>query len=355
MLRDMGAKSHWGALVACALVALCVCGSGSAGSAARFSPVSFTAIGEHDYWLLGRVTCRARRCFSILRTTDGGRGFARLPAPALPAEGTAPTLRFADRLDGYAFVPGVGGVLYVTHDGARTWRRVALGSVLAFATGGGNVYAVTASCSPQRCTRYRFERSPVATDAWTARALPFTPDGTVMDAAAHGSRVWLLGTRAGDVSSGSDVLARSRDGGRSFVTGRGPCVAGLGGELSPTSARVVWALCPTGLEAEARRSTDGGLTFRHVKTPPLANAAVLAPASRDTAVLARNGGPSRLLRTTDGGAEWRAASTPGPVVSVAWIGFTDARVGAALVQTKPDLQVLWRTGDGGARWSRVRL
>jgi photosystem II stability/assembly factor-like uncharacterized protein len=113
--------------------------------------------------------------------------------------------------------------------------------------------------------------------------------------------------------------------------------------------------------ARAARSTDGGITFRPVTAPPLVNSAALAPASRDTAVLARNGARSRLLRTTDGGASWTAASTPGPVVFVAWMGFTDARVGAALVQTpydgstKTEIQVLWRTSDGGARWSAVRL
>ncbi len=96
-------------------------------------------------------------------------------------------------------------------------------------------------------------------------------------------------------------------------------------------------------------------------TPQLVNSAVLAPASRDTAVLARNGARSRLLRTIDGGATWRAESTPGPAVFVAWVGFTDARVGAALVQTrydasmKTEIQVLWRTRDGGAHWSTVRL
>jgi photosystem II stability/assembly factor-like uncharacterized protein len=325
-----------GVLGACAVVATA--------APTRFNPVSFTAVSAHRYWVLGRV-CHARRCFSIRRTTDGGRSFSRLPAPPLPAEGTTPTLRFADRLDGFAFVPEAGGALYATHDGGRTWH-VALQGVLAFATGGGNAYALT---------RYRFERSPVAANAWSVRTLPFTSDGTVLGLAAHDSHVWLLGTRAGDASSGSDVLARSRDGGRSFVTGRGPCVAGLGGELSPVSASVVWALCPTGLLAAAWRSTDGGRTFRPVRTPPLSNGAVLAPASRDTAVLARNGGRSRLLRTTDGGATWRAASTPGPVVFAAWIGFTDARVGAALVQTTPETEALWRTGDGGARWSTLRV
>jgi photosystem II stability/assembly factor-like uncharacterized protein len=331
------AQWRLGVLGACAVVATA--------APTGFSPVSFTAVSAHEYWVLGRVPCHGRRCFSIRRTTDGGRSFASLPAPPLPDGGTVPALRFADRRDGFAFVPGAGGVLDATHAGGRTWH-VALRDVLAFATGGGTAYAVT---------RRRFERSPVAEDAWTRRKLPFTPDGTVVSLAVRGSRVWLLGTRAGDVSSGNDVLARSRDGGRRFVTGRGPCVAGLGGELDPISASVVWALCPTGLEAAVWRSTDSGRTFRHVPTPPLANAAVLAPASRDTAVLARNGAGPRLLRTTDGGATWKAASTPGPVVYIPWIGFTNARVGAALMQTTPRAWALWRTKDGGAHWSRVRL
>jgi hypothetical protein len=46
---------------------------------------------------------------------------------------------------------------------------------------------------------------------------------------------------------------------------------------------------------------------------------------------------------------------------IPWIGFTDADVGAALVQTgwdapaKIEMQALWRTTDGGADWSRVRF
>jgi photosystem II stability/assembly factor-like uncharacterized protein len=324
--------------------------------------VSFTAVSDSDYWVLGSVPCRSGRCSSILRTTDGGSSFASIPAPPLPAVGAVATatLRFADRLDGFAFVTGVGGVFYATHDGGATWRRLALGTVLAFASGGGNVYAVTARCSLPRCTGYRFERSPVSADAWRATAMPFAASGSVLDLAAHGSRVWLLGTAVGQEQR-SDELARSSDGGRTFVTGPGPCVPGLGGELAPTSARVVWAVCPTGMLAGAWRSTDGGVTFKHVNTPPLVNSAALASASGTTAVLARNGARSRLLRTTDGGAHWTAARVPGLARFVPWIGFTDADVGAALVQTgydgsaKIELQALWRTTDRGASWSRVRF
>ena len=65
-------------------------------------------------------------------------------------------------------------------------------------------------------------------------------------------------------------------------------------------------------------------------------------------------------RTADGGATWKVARTPGPAVDVDWIGFTDARVGAALVtpfdlSRKPESQSLWRTSDGGANWSALRL
>jgi hypothetical protein len=332
---------------------------------AGFNPTSFTAVSASDYWVLGNVPCRVGRCSSILRTTDGGRHFVSIPAPPLGRAGTTATLRFADRLDGFAFTPGLGGAgsrFYASHDGGSSWHRLALGNVLAFATGGGNAYLVTARCSLDACRRYRLERSPVGRDAWTGRAPPFALAGSSVDLAAHGSNVWLLGTPpSGQNGSGSDVLARSSDGGRTFITGRGPCVPGRGGELTPSSATVVWAACPGGLLAAAWRSTDRGVRFTRVRTPPLANSAALAPASSDTVVVAPNGAGSRLFRTTDAGAAWTRPSTPPAGFFWPWIGFTDPSHGAALVQTRYDraakleVQRLWRTTDGGASWSNVRF
>lgn len=320
---------------------------------AGFDPVSFTAIGERDYWVLGTYPCGRSSCFTILRTTDGGRSFTRVHAPALPGSGLVPTLRFADRLDGFAFVQGVGGVLYATHDGGATWRRLPVGTLIGFGTGAGNVYLVTGRCGLQGCTRYAFERAPVSGGSWVSHALPFTPDGPLVDLAAHGTDVWLLGTPAGG-NPRSDTIARSSDGGRSFTTRAGPCVPGLGGDLEPASSSVVWAVCPTGMMAGAWRSTDGGVSFSPLKTPGLVNAARLAPASATTAVLAGNGVIRPLLRTTDGGATWTAAATPAKATYMPFAGFTDASVGVAIVQTgNARIRKLWRTTDGGATWRPV--
>jgi hypothetical protein len=291
-----------------------------------------------------------------VHTTDGGKSFISTVAPPLPEHGTTPMLRFADRRDGVAYVPQARGVLYVTHDGGAHWQRLALGDVLAFTTAAGNAYAVTARCSLQACTHYRFERAPAATDRWTAMPLRFRPDGSLFGLAARGSRVWLLGTRAAKGPMAHDELSRSSDGGRTFVTGQGPCIPGLGGDLRPASATVVWAVCPTGLLAAAWRSTDGALTFRRLNTPPLANAASLAPASARVAVLFANAAGARLMRTSDGGRTWRPARTPQPPTDIQSLSFTSATVGLALVQAGgSQTNALWRTTDGGADWSQVPL
>ncbi len=325
-------------------------GVGRSSVPAGFEPVSFTAVAERDFWLLGTVPCHHGRCTAIVRTTDGGRSFAAISAPALPKTGTTPELRFADRLDGFVFVPW-RGLFYATHDGGASWQRLVLGRVLGFATGAGNVDVVTSN---------RLEHSRVSANAWHTRPLPFSSDGSALDLAAHGASLWLLGTRPSNGRSANDALARSSDAGRTFITGAGPCVPGLGGELAPTSAQVVWAVCPTGMLAGATRSTNGGISFARLRTPPLVNSAQVAPASESTAVLARGVG-GRLLRTTDGGKTWNAPKTPGGAKDIVWLGFTDARVGAALAQTgydasaKTEVTALWRTTDGGATWSKVRV
>ena len=369
---DAGRNRHAArALVAGAALAIAVSGCGTsprpAPAAARpqptvpvgFEPEAVAIRGEHRYWLLGTAPCRPARCSFILRTADGGRTFAKAPAPKLPSTTAVPRLQFADGRNGFAYVLGPGGAFFATHDGGATWHRLALGDVLALAAAGESTYAVTAHCSLNGCTGFRLRHSHLSSDSWSTTPLPFTPDGTVVDLAARGSSVWLLGTPANNHAE-YDTLARSTDDGRTFATASGPCYAGLGGRLAPVSA-ATWAVCPSGNLGIALRSSDDGATWQRLATPTLVNSAQLAAASADTAVVFGNGAGSRLFRTTDSGAGWHPARTPHPAAAVSWLGFGDARTGYALVQTgwdapaKTERQKLWRTTDGGARWLAVSL
>jgi photosystem II stability/assembly factor-like uncharacterized protein len=342
-------------LLSAVAVGACV-GTGYAGRQlpARFVVVSLSALDNRDLVLLGTVPCSGGRCYVIERTADGGRNFTRIAAPrGLPIQGTNPTLRFADARDGFVWVPFGWGSFWSTHDGGATWRRLRSPDVVAFTTAGGTAYAVTARCTTQACSGYQFARGPASATHWRESPLPFVPDGSVIDLAARGSDIWLLGTPSEKRFPQHDVLARSTDGGRTFVTGDGPCVPGLGGDLAPSSARVVWAVCPTGTLAGASRSTDGGITFKPLRTPPLVNSARLAPASDETAVLAANGAGRPLYRTNDGGATWRPRQLMGKEDVWYDVVFTDSRTGDALVQVGARPRAIWRTTDGGSSWSRM--
>ena len=74
-----------------------------------FDPVSFTAISPDDFWLLSAAPYSNPVCATIVRSTDGGRHFAEIPAPPVVVSSgddsskAIDTLRFATSLDGFAF------------------------------------------------------------------------------------------------------------------------------------------------------------------------------------------------------------------------------------------------------------
>ena len=274
---------------------------------AGFSPVSFTAVSESSYWVLGSAPCPSGTCPALVRTVDGGAHFTGIPAPPVPlGAGGAPepTLRFADRLDGYAFVAlkPTGPSLFATHDGGATWHAVGVGEVLSFAIGAGQAWVATAQCEAGGCSDYRLQHSALTGDTWAATPMPFTPDGFSVDLEAHGTSMWLQGTPASASGPNDEDLARSTDGGSTFSVGRGPCTPGLGGRLAPVSATALWAVCPTGTRAGAWRSLDGGVTFSPVAGLSLVNSAEIGAASATAAVIAPNDNTGALLRTTDGGS-----------------------------------------------------
>jgi photosystem II stability/assembly factor-like uncharacterized protein len=282
---------------------------------------------------------------ALLRSTDAGEHFVGVARPPLQSEGTVPTLTFANVRDGFAFMWG-SGPLYVTHDGGQSWHRAGpAGHVVSFALGGREAYVVAGRV---------LERSPVGRNAW--RKLPVRVSRLPVSLAARGSNVWLLDPPRHRPDF--DTIVVSSDRGRTWALQKGPCLSELGGTLEPAPDGVVWAVCPTGNMAELTLSKNDGRSFPSissvhdpggVRQPRLVNSARIAAASAHIAVLSR-GAQGALLRTTDAGRHWTRVARTARIQDVSWLAFTTRRVGAAVVQTGPRTEQLWRTTDAGATW-----
>ena len=118
----------------------------------------------------------------------------------------------------------------------------------------------------------------------------------------HGSDLWFSLTTS--ASQANQLLVAGTGVGGALRTYQSPCFAGLGGSIEASSADVLWAMCPTGMMAEAFRSTDGGSQWKALSAGELENSALLAPASDTTAVI-QPAEQGELLRTDDGGATWQ--------------------------------------------------
>jgi photosystem II stability/assembly factor-like uncharacterized protein len=336
-----------------------------------FDPLSFTAISGDQYWLLGVAPCSNPVCTSIVRTTDGGGHFVGLPAPVAPitaagGSGTGiSTLRFADALDGYAFATGPGGEFWDTHDGGEHWAQQGFLSgreLMAFGTGGGYAFALVGSCQQGSCSGVVLERSPVGSDQWAALAVPGVSGGVdqLATMTVHGTNLWFSLT--GPLTRAQQILVAGTGSGGSFTTYASPCFSGLGGTIEASSSEVLWAVCPTGMEAQAFRSTDGGAHWSTLNVGSLENSALLAPAS-DTAAVIEPSAQGQFLRTADGGATWQSVYPSGSgEFWWSWAGFTDSDTGSALrtesnppagwpFPNGPSPEQLWRSSDGGVTWS----
>lgn len=321
---------------------------------AGFTPASVSAISGTTFWVLGTAPCRSAPCTSLVRTTDGGKTFAGLPAPraalppgAGPNSASVSDVRFADARNGWAF----GRALWSTHDGGATWKPVPLShQVIDLAASGGTVWAVVADCGggATGCRNYAVDESPVSRDGWSRATVPGLPtSGGEASLAVRGATVYV------SVSGGAAAILASTDGGAHFARHDSPCAPDLGAGQLSAAPGALWVACPTGMLASVSRSTDGGAHFTTTHAGQLPNSSTVAAIGPAAAVVQT---PTDLLRSTDGGAHYTQilGASPDRGGSIQYAGFTNPSVGYAIVSPTNDAApLLDRTVDGGSHWSPV--
>lgn len=323
-------------------------------------------------YVLATTGCAQPSCLRLIRTTVSATSFTSANLPPIGAlrgqlAGTLDSIQFANVHDGYAIVGETGPTsLYVTLDGARTWRKVIIekgARTLGLTTTANGLYAITGICSSSgvSCHGYRIARSSLRATSWSSSLMPIgrSPKtglwGFPYVPAAYANEVWIS-----EQPPGAAVIFYSRNGGRTFRKLTTPKLGSVNAcGLIPESAIALWAVCPTGMQESFFFSSDAGSSWTQVPQQQFmgTGGGYFDPVSTTLAYL-DYGATRPLLRI----------STSGPVAtkvgvlscstinsSVNGLIFTNTRDGLALCLAGDDPAAgrLEKTTNGGRTWTDV--
>ena len=364
-------------LVAATLVSLsCLAYSDVAQAATQSmqTPVILVRAGSSGvFYVVTTSGCNAPTCLRMYRTNVNGASFTRVTAPPVTQEqgGTAGTtldhVVFANLNDGYATVGGYSpSALYVTTNGARTWRKVMYAKDLSIAVVATSreIFVTSVTCRPRTtiCGQFTTRRASLAAQHWVTLPRLWTtgtgPQQTYYgpSLAAYGSTVWELQTAS------QTYLWTSHDNGRTFsrLKERFPELVSVSGcTITPMSLVSLWAQCPTGMEESFWHSTNGGRSWSPASPNKFqfsgTGGGAFDPITSNVAVLdfGAVATPPDLYRISGGGARFTPigevrCSSASPMI------FTNVSDGLMICGLNLTTSVR-RTSDGGATWENVPL
>jgi photosystem II stability/assembly factor-like uncharacterized protein len=120
--------------------------------------------------------------------------------------------------------------------------------------------------------------------------------------------------------------------------------------VSVVDENTAWA---SGSQGTVLRTVDGGKNWRAVSVPGLGRTDLrdVEAFDADTAVVLGIGRPAKIFRTSDGGAHWAEVySSDAPGIFLDALSFSDKNTGWAVGDPIDGRFVLLRTGDGGRTW-----
>ncbi|HVC75407.1 MAG TPA: hypothetical protein VND96_02705 [Candidatus Micrarchaeaceae archaeon] len=336
--------------------------------AVALHPESVTFISPEVGLVIGLSPCGSAQCLRLAKTVDAGLHWTWVTANLSgisPAE--AWRLRFADAENGWISGP----LLFATHDGGRTWTRIALphlgspgGSVSALEAADGYVFAEVDEDNALHTVPSPFVlfSSSVSSNSWTAVAnVAHGSAGSSHEISIAQGIIWVL--------QGSSRLYKSSDG-VSWHSAPMPCPASdsFGTSFGAATSSRVFIVCggsgyAGGQGKTAYVSSNGGASYQQVADPPMQGQIEEAAGSPTAFAIAALSGASWIYTSFNDGHSWATTTlteTFGPSASdapLSDLGFTTATQGVVIVDGQlpayPQYFQLLMTRDGGHTWKAV--
>jgi hypothetical protein len=350
--------------------------SSAAGQAAGFTPVSVSAVGLNDYWVLGYTTTKTSDGFGITstveQTTDGGQHFTidttppaivgQAPIKGAAGATTITQIRFGDAKDGWTF----GTKLFSTTDAGASWSAVndIAGGVVDLVAANNTAWAIVQTAasndasSPAVSNQYALWSTSYGkgAQAWAPIALPISLGSTTPSIVDQDGTVTVMAS--GPSRAGNKVHVLIGSAGKPFTDHVGACEQDLGGTLS-NSKKGIWAECPSGTQASLYVSTDAGATWTTNAANNAAKIQVESGAALgaidDTTAVVFDAANQRLSKISGrSGVPGGVPTSATNISTVTFLGFTTPAVGFAITVGEDGTTTqLLRTLDGGATWPAV--